>query len=900
MISKPSFIAKVTVSAMLLLINMASVTPSQIRDSFEGTQPSWSVLQTGSAISKKTIVHDRHTNAHSGSYSERVRFDASGNSPLVLGLDVKEIAAIAELVPTLWVKSNVETQLVARVVLPHSFTADSREPITLLVEGEVASPKRGWQKLVFSDKKVTFDKLVSQKLWLLRERYPNAEISSRSAFVDRVMVRVLGRRGRNEVAIDDLLIQGAIGATKKNKLIVDPHLQKASANLAIDDQKPKALVTRQGSVLLYRGLPLAIRSIQHNGESFEFLKRIGFNTIELREPATAAQLQEAKRLSLWLISPPPEYSGVYKFDDSFDRVLAWRAGEKLSNHDLPDVQQTIRELQKSDYRSDRPILLDVVSDWGMYGRLGSIITVSPSTIASGFSLRDYDYWIARWRKSAGDIPFFVGIQTELPQGLANQVTSMIGRSTPVPIGPQQMQYAAYEALSSGARGIRFMSRSRLDSDDPAGRLRTASVAWLNQQLIQLTPWMAGAVVMDKFKTGVQNLEISELKTDQARLLLVQKTTGYEQWFAGDASVVVKSFIDTRSKTADQAYHLGEMGPMPKSSSTPNGLSIQLIDGECCSAYMVTQSAMLNRVARSYDATSRRARSQLKLQLVQNRSAIMQLISQQNTAVGAGNASVQAPLDQAMIALRQAQQLIANQSYITADAYLSQANFQLARSQREMVLQARRGFNAATGSPLVLHYSLIPEHWDLSRRLRQIRWQPNGLAGGDFENLGHLQKHGWKNQRNDNDAVTTHVELSRDAAVAGQFGLKMTVSSRQGLSNDHLVQNSPIWISSGPVPVKLGQLVRIHGWVRIDQTITGSANGFMITDSLGGKELSERFFKTNGWQEFTLYRAADRNGTIQVQFALCGLGSILLDEVTIRAVDLPPKGRQANQPFSGSR
>ena len=879
------------------------ISTAQVRDSFESAKPSWKILQSGPLVVRKSIQHDRtSSNAHSGQHAERIRFQSSGSSPLVVGLDVDGMAAIAELVPTLWVKSNVETQLVARVVLPHSFMPGSQEPITLLVDGPVASPKQGWQQIGFrSEKNPTFDKLVSQKLWLLRERYPEIKISSRSAYVDRLMVRVLGQRGSNELVMDDLLIRGVIDSRKKTQVIVDPYVKKTAAHLAVEEQKTDALVTQQRSVLLYRRRPLAVRSIQHNGESFEFLKRIGFNTIELRQPANQAQLLEAKRLNLWLISPPPEYSGVYQFDESFSRVLAWRVGKKLTNRDFPQVQQTIRELKKSDYCSNRPILLDVQSDWGMYGRLGSIIGISRPVLGTGFPLRYYDYWISRWRKSAGNLPVFVSIQTELPESVVRQVTALIGRSTPVPIDHQQMQYVAYEALTGGARGVRMMSRSRLDSDDPSNRLRTASVAWLNQQLIQLTPWMAGAATMEKIKTGNPNLEVSELKTDKARLLLVQKSTGYEQWFAGDASSTAKSFLDTRALTADRAYHIGEMGPIQKSRSTSNGLDIQLIDGECCSAYMVTQSAMvLNQLSKSYEATNRRARSQLKLQLVQNRSAILQLLSQQNSTVGASNAAVQAPLDQAAISLRQAQQLIGNQSFITADTYLSKANLELAKSQREMVLQARRGFVSTSASPLTMHYTLIPEHWNLSRRLRQVSWQPNGLAGGDFENLGHLQQHGWKNQRNDNASVSTGVELSKDAVLAGKFGLKMEVKSRANASSDLLVQNPPVWIQSGPVPVKIGQLIRIHGWVRIDKPVRESADGFTIVDSITGEALAERFFQTNGWQEFTLYRAVEQNGSANVRFVLNGLGTVYLDEVTIRAADLPPAGRRASQFGESSR
>ena len=151
--------------------------------------------------------------------------------------------------------------------------------------------------------------------------------------------------------------------------------------------------------------------------------------------------------------------------------------------------------------------------------------------------------------------------------------------------------------------------------------------------------------------------------------------------------------------------------------------------------------------------------------------------------------------------------------------------------------------------------------------------------------------GWENYREESELVSTRVELAASAAVNGRYGLKMSVLEKQ--PNQGVIESTPLWINSPKTLVKAGQLVRIHGWVNIPKVIRGTHDGLTITDSLGGSEMMERIPITSGWQEFTLYRAAAENESVQVTFALNGTGIAMLDEVTVRAIDLPAeKVRQA--------
>ena len=88
-------------------------------------------------------------------------------------------------------------------------------------------------------------------------------------------------------------------------------------------------------------------------------------------------------------------------------------------------------------------------------------------------------------------------------------------------------------------------------------------------------------------------------------------------------------------------------------------------------------------------------------------------------------------------------------------------------------------------------------------------------------------------------------------------------------------------------VEAGQIVCIHGWVNVPSPITGSVDGLMIFDSLGGEALADRVGRTAGWKEFALYRIAPQSAAMNVTFALTGLGEVWIDDVAVHVLDASP-------------
>ena len=170
------------------------------------------------------------------------------------------------------------------------------------------------------------------------------------------------------------------------------------------------------------------------------------------------------------------------------------------------------------------------------------------------------------------------------------------------------------------------------------------------------------------------------------------------------------------------------------------------------------------------------------------------------------------------------------------------------------------------------------------------WGPNSLAGGDFENLSLIQSSGWKNVASNAPDLETGVELSLQSPRSGRSALRLKCWPTNSDQAPLVIESPPILITSAPVPVQRGQIVRVHGWARVPAPIQGSMDGLLIYDSITGLELAERIQASADWREFSLYRAATRDGAFRVTAALSGMGEAWLDDVTVNLLGMPGSQR----------
>jgi hypothetical protein len=165
--------------------------------------------------------------------------------------------------------------------------------------------------------------------------------------------------------------------------------------------------------------------------------------------------------------------------------------------------------------------------------------------------------------------------------------------------------------------------------------------------------------------------------------------------------------------------------------------------------------------------------------------------------------------------------------------------------------------------------------------------PNEQAAGDVESLDAMLQAGWKQERRLPPGVKCDVSLSLQNPRSGRSALRMQAWIDDARTAPQVVEEPIVWVKSSPVPVRQGQLVRIHCWVNVPRPLGGSLDGLVVFDSLSGPELGDRVRGTTGWRELTLYRAVGQTGELTVTFALTGLGEASVDDLAVTVLDPEP-------------
>ncbi len=628
--------------AGLILGFQSNEARGQFHEAFESPTPSWTQSETDCIVPKSQWIQRRSNEVVAKNRFERISFDSSKGTRILLTHDVPPAFVISELQPSVRIKaSRAGVRMMVRVVLPHTPAESGEGVMTTLIPGPATRSFGQWELISFASESNDLREKLQEEIWLLRRKH-GPHVTQKDAYIDKIVLNVYTGPGSNVVEIDDLKVDGIVAANSVSRQVNlvgkvrrDNSVRPAGMELAIE--KHDSLVVRDGTVLLVRKKPFLPLIVQSSGESFEYLKSLGFNVIEIAATATSDQLKSARELDLWIICPPPTTVGLSQIDFEFDRVLAWSVGNQLSGRDLQNVQQRIREIRESDLREGRPIVGSAASHWTDFARQLDVQIVGLQPIGTSFLASQYSDWIRQRSQSiARSRPIWADIQTELSKPLADQIRAIASHVPPTPIEPQQLKFLVYEAIAGGARGLRFRSRSRLDASDPATRLRALTIQWINSEISRLEPWVVGGALMGSVETSDSELEVTAINTSRSRLLLIQRPTHHEQYVAGDSPLRTVTFRDSDSTFTGRAMLIGDTGL----ESLPNTreLSGNVIRIENCpytAAVVLTQDPLITtKLNQTYQRAGEQSTFQMHAELTRQWLAIMQLIDKQMGRMGA--------------------------------------------------------------------------------------------------------------------------------------------------------------------------------------------------------------------------------------------------------------------------
>ena len=243
------------------------------------------------------------------------------------------------------------------------------------------------------------------------------------------------------------------------------------------------------------------------------------------------------------------------------------------------------------------------------------------------------------------------------------------------------------------------------------------------------------------------------------------------------------------------------------------------------------------------------------------------------------------------AVRNRTAAVLDQSRLAIESKDHKKAYEFARLATDMIGTAERRAwqgvvrhcDSAVTLPLAMTEATLA---DASRHVARVGNAPlsaNLLAGGDFKDLRTMMASGWRHFRHSKVDAASAVELVRSPGGRQGTCLLLRAAPPDSEIAPRLLETPPVWVTSPSVHVAAGQLLRIEGEIYIPHSITGSVDGLLIAETIGGEALAYRAGVTQGWRKFTLYRVATKNGPVSVTIALTGHGEAWLDDVSIRIV-----------------
>ena len=565
-----------------------------------------------------------------------------------------------------------------------------------------------------------------------------------------------------------------------------------------------------------------------------------------------------------------------------ESVLAWNLGEQLAGADLPRVRDFADRLRQSD-PLQRPILGVVEQSSWNYSRTLDVLLLDRTVLQTSFELSRYTEWLRfRQRAMRPGTPVWAAIQSEPSAALVEQLYAFgVPGSEVSQVEPDQIRLLVYRAIAAGSRGLVFHSHSRLDANDGTTRLRAKTLELINGELRLLEPWLAGASVVQSFEIAGEDIDGYVLETERAKLVLLIRALPGQQFVTSSPRSKKASFISVAGDGA-YTYQITSAGLKTlRQERVAGGIEVVLDEAGLATAVVLTQNPLVVHYLTKESSQSKHRSAQLRQELATEWLSVVAGVDQQlSQARPSPKANDWIRLARATLA--RSERLLSTGDYGSTEDFASRAAEFLTRAQQIHFQNASQSFPSSVSSPLCLRLATLPVHWQTIRNLSAAQWSNNLLPAGGFEKMEHLLQSGWRRFESNETVVQSQVELTVEQAVSGSSCLHLS----RWLPAGQKMPGEPasLTISSGPVNVRAGQLVRIHGWVRCDAAVTDHPDGLMIMDSITGVDLAHRVSKTQGWQEFSLYRIATRQEPLTVSISLAGLGEVFLDELTVHLTD----------------
>ena len=879
-----------------LIWTLASPALAEFQEGFESSKPSWQLRH--SDCQARILLQERQfQNAHSGAGCEHLEIRMNRGTYAHLSYNIPPVRVIDELKPSLWVKSNGRhLRLLARVVLPRTLDPQSGKPLKFLIQGSQYQLAGQWERLSIERCR---DAMI-QQIPSLRSQFGSA-VDPKQAFIDMIVLNTYAGPGATKIWTDDLRIATPIINSSPLPQQDDPYPASSSkptisrvSRTAVLSAEPG--VQLQGPLLLVEKRPFFPRIIEYNGESLQWLQKLGFNTIALKSRPTADQIASAKRLGLWFIVLSRNPSDGQSLQTIRDRCLAFDLGSQLTKEDLPGISRTVHSIRDLDSPHVPLLAASPSTMFNDYSRQCDLLRLPWNPLYRSADLN------AATRSLRGKVEqlrhgssYWVTIPTQPSAALISQWNAFGTRHLfPREVEAEQVRFLAFSAVASGARGLYFQSWSRLDAPDTSTGIRCNTLELINHEIRLIEPWLAGGVYLGDLKTGAADVRGSLWQTERAKLLILLRSSARQQYVSSPSKSKVVSLEVPGTPITYRPYHIQTEGPRNIQLTRGNQTPVKMETGERVSLVVLTPDQLVRDYLYEQTSQHRQRLANLRLKLaIDHHSQFKRIISAIPLQSRANQ--VNQALQIAEQHLSQSQTLLNSGDRSGASQFTVKADQALCQLRWELWNEAVRFFPSPISSPYCVCFQTLPNHWELVEQMKTGQWSNNILEGSDFENLSLLQQKGWSHQQQESTQFVSRVELSAKQPHSGNYCLHLSTQSIPNEQPSDPSQRPRVQITTGPVDAKVGTRLRIRGWARVSSQAKTSPGNLLIYDSLGGITLGDRVQATVGWQEFLLYRAAPRSGPFQVTFMLDGPGEAWIDSLSVQVLKTAPPVAEAPIP-----
>ena len=675
-------------------------------------------------------------------------------------------------------------------------------------------------------------------------------------------------------------------------------------------------------ILSLDDVPIGVRAIEYCGEPLDFLRSLQFNAVWLRERPSMELRMEAQQAGIWLICPPPsntdlEAARVFtpdspqrqtgpSVDSSYDNVLIWNLGDEGSHarHSI-DAQQA-HTLHTADRLKRRPLLVTARSGVYDYSRTADILMLPRDPLFSSLDMLDLHTWQREYQSLARplDTAFWCTVQTQPSEKLAQQWTMFEGNPPFIAaISYSQIKSQIYLALAAGARGVLFRSNTPLNNNDPETEFRRTALEMANWELQLVDEWFAaGRALPGLARSNQSRISSAVIQSGRSRLLVPIWQERHNQSAIGPAAVGPVRYIVSGIPETYDAYHLvpGRVLPL-RTQRVAGGVQIELEEASLNSLIFFGEGDAINarvgqRATQMGARTAYLAHRLAELELAMAEQVLNALRRAKDTnmipVIPHDNLPlISMPEHESMLrATRDALELAKSLANRTPPDY-ARSYLQSERATRGLRYVGRALWQEATRhelnlcmTPVSVSFATLPLYLSAYQRTDRAQLGANRLLGGDME-MRSLEQAGWEAMSHKVEgAFVAKRETSPAAARSGQLGLWLAVAPEFPSDRPLQLETVPLWISTPPMQVRMGEMICVHGWIRIPYPLQSTVDGLMIFDTLGGEELALRFTDTSGeWREFVFYRIVPEEGNYYVSFALNGFGEVHIDDVNVAAV-----------------